>query len=315
MNATGAACEALSKNVSRRAYLSVLAALLLPWQPGAIQAAPLSEALADIADLEDAASLSYANREFADTVQKLNELVDRQPESPRWYEMRAQVLVDGKEFNAALQDFDTAISLYPGGSIDEARLLSGRALAWEGIDKWQQALDDYDRALFLAGENGKKPDPYVVNSRGNVRASLGDWDGARSDYLAARDGFQQARGFRGRSGGTTQRLDGAVFAASNAALAAVQLGNEEQAIKEMQAVARRAPGSADMRAALAALYWSQGQQQAAEGQWEYACDSITVGCRKYQSKEWLLSIRRWPPRMVALMQDFLTMKDGRGLQQ
>lgn len=50
---------------------------------------------------------------------------------------------------------------------------------------------------------------------------------------------------------------GAVFAASNAALALAQLGNEGEATAEMQRIARRAPGSADMRAALAALYWSQ----------------------------------------------------------
>ena len=50
---------------------------------------------------------------------------------------------------------------------------------------------------------------------------------------------------------------GAVFAASNAALALAQLGDEGGATAEMQRVARRAPGSADMRAALAALYWSQ----------------------------------------------------------
>jgi hypothetical protein len=48
-----------------------------------------------------------------------------------------------------------------------------------------------------------------------------------------------------------------VFAASNAALALAQLGDEGGAMAEMQRVARRAPGSADMRAALAALYWSQ----------------------------------------------------------
>lgn len=50
---------------------------------------------------------------------------------------------------------------------------------------------------------------------------------------------------------------GAVVAASNAALALVQLGDEQAAIKEMQKASRRAPGSADLRAALAALYWSQ----------------------------------------------------------
>ncbi len=47
------------------------------------------------------------------------------------------------------------------------------------------------------------------------------------------------------------------MAASNAALALVQLGDEQAAIKEMRKASRRAPGSADLRAALAALYWSQ----------------------------------------------------------
>jgi len=48
-----------------------------------------------------------------------------------------------------------------------------------------------------------------------------------------------------------------VFAASNAAIMLAQLGDERGAVAEMQRIARRAPGSADMRAALAALYWSQ----------------------------------------------------------
>ena len=52
---------------------------------------------------------------------------------------------------------------------------------------------------------------------------------------------------------------GAVFAASNAAIMLAQLGDERGAVAEMQRIARRAPGSADMRAALAALYWSQAR--------------------------------------------------------
>jgi len=46
-----------------------------------------------------------------------------------------------------------------------------------------------------------------------------------------------------------------------------------------------------MRAALAAMYWRQGREAAAEAQWEYACDSITVGCSKYQDQDWLYRIR------------------------
>lgn len=71
------------------------------------------------------------------------------------------------------------------------------------------------------------------------------------------------------------RLDGAIYAASNAALMLAQTGQEEAAIKEMQKIARRAPGSADMRVALASLYWSKGEEAAAESEWEFACNKIT----------------------------------------
>jgi hypothetical protein len=42
------------------------------------------------------------------------------------------------------------------------------------------------------------------------------------------------QGFRGRGGTTTQRLDGAIYAASNAALMLAQLGEEEGALKEVR---------------------------------------------------------------------------------
>ena len=71
-------------------------------------------------------------------------------------------------------------------------------------------------------------------SRGNCHASLGEWRAARTDYLSSAREFQGAAGFRGRGGSMTPRLDGAVFAASNAALMLAQLGDEAGAIKEMQ---------------------------------------------------------------------------------
>lgn len=43
------------------------------------------------ADPQDKAALSYANREFSDAEHTLGELIDRQADNPRWYEMRAQV--------------------------------------------------------------------------------------------------------------------------------------------------------------------------------------------------------------------------------
>ena len=55
-------------------------------------------------------------------------------------------------------------------------------------------------------------------------------------------------------------LAGAIYAESNAALALAQLGRDDEAEAAMRAVARRAPGSIDMRAALAANYWARGRE-------------------------------------------------------
>ncbi len=46
----------------------------------------------------------------------------------------------------------------------------------------------------------------------------------------------------------------------------VYTGDEQGAVKEMERIARRAPGSVDMRAALASLYWAQGRPEDAETQ-------------------------------------------------
>ncbi len=54
---------------------------------------------------------------------------------------------------------------------------------------------------------------------------------------------------------------------------------------------RRAPGSVDMRVALAALYWRQGREAEAESMFEFACNSITAGCTKYTDPDWLYRIR------------------------
>ena len=63
--------------------------------------------------------------------------------------------------------------------------------------------------------------------------------------------------------------------ATNAALALVQLGDEPAAIKEMQKASRRAPGSADLRAALAALYWSQVPAALTR-----STTSLQIGCQR-----------------------------------
>lgn len=73
----------------------------------------------------------------------------------------------------------------------------------------------------------------MINSIGNCYNSLGQYAEAREAYLVSSQLFQQAKGFRGRNGSTTPRLDGAIFAASNAALMLAQLGDVDGAISEV----------------------------------------------------------------------------------
>ena len=269
-------------------------------------------------ELERAAAEAYATRDFASAVQNINTLISRDPRNPRLREMAAQALVDGKNFDGAITQFNEALKLLgdEGGVqdtsrlIDKARILSGRGLALEGVADWVGALQDYNAALSIASSLGLDPDPYIVNARGNCHASLGEWKAAREDFLASADGFQLARREGGGAGRLQQRLDGAIYAFSNASLMLAQLGQDDQATREMQSIARRAPGSVDMRAALAAQFWAAGQEDEAEAEWEFACSSIAVGCSKYQDVDWLARVRRWPPVMVERLQAFLTIRSN-----
>lgn len=284
----------------RRVALLGLGMLLTGSQAGSVFAAQ------SISELEEAAFEAYANRDFKATVQLLTNIMEQQPKETRWLEMRGQVLVDGKNFDAAITDFDAALKLCSDDEpVLKARLLAGRALALEGISDWEGALRDYDGAMASAQKAGESPDPYIINSMGNCYNSLGRWAEARENYLTSSQLFQQAKGFRGRNGGTTDRVDGAIYSASNAALMLAQMGDLDGALKEMERIARRAPGSADMRAGLAALYWDKGLRDRAEDEWEWACTKINVGCTKYRDPDWLGRIRRWPPVMVEKMQQFV----------
>ena len=70
-----------------------------------------------VSDVQAEAATAYADRDFSAATQKLNELVENEPNSSRWHEMRAQVLVDGKNFRAAVDDFDAALQEVPGNML------------------------------------------------------------------------------------------------------------------------------------------------------------------------------------------------------
>ena len=219
---------------------------------------------------------------------------------------RKQVLVDLKRFPEALKDFDEAVAKQPASFVSLG-LLANRALAREGLADWPGAAADYTRAILLSQGVGFDA-PYLLNGRGNARAASGDYEGALEDFRAASAVFQRIK-----------NLSGVIFADSNAALVEAQLGRDEEATAHMAAVARRAAGSIDMRAALAAQRWAARQPEAAEEAWNWACTSINSGivtpggpvldgCALYRDDTWVRTIRRWPPVMASRLQSFLALR-------
>ena len=211
--------------------------------------------------------------------------------------MRGDACVDKKDFVEGIRDYRAAIALLGDDTIDKARVLSQVGLALEGLDRWEEAIECYNESLRLANALGNDRDPYLLNSLGNCYASVGEWKQARQYYLESANSFQRSRSI---DISMQKRLDGAIFSFSNAVLMDAEIGDQDDAavVKRMQDLARRAPGSADMRAALAAMYWANGESEKAEASWEFACNSIAVGCAKYEDVDWLRRVRRWPPVMI-----------------
>ena len=246
---------------------------------------------------------AYARRDFSSALDALRELRALEP-GLKWIEATATVLVDAKQFDEALKFYSVAIDACEGDPSALARVYSGRALAFEGEYKFAEALNDYNRVLRLCEEGGFAPDPYVLNSRGNAYGSLGDWSKAKDDYALAAELFQSAKGFRSGAS-TTQRLDGAIYAFSNLALAEVELGNEEKALSMFKSLERRSPNSADVRVAVAVLLNDDTNFEDAEDAWFRACNTES-GCAKYKDLDYVRRIRRWPPSMVKKLEKFLS---------
>ena len=71
----------------------------------------------------------------------------------------------------------------------------------------------------------------------------------------------------------------------------------------MRRLVKKYPMFADMRAALTAVLWADGQQGEAESNWVAA---VGVDSR-YQNLDWVKEIRRWPPRLVSALDKFLSL--------
>lgn len=160
--------------------------------------------------------------------------------------------------------------------------------------------------------------PLILNFRGNALAQLARYDEAVEDYEEATQIFDADReaARRAASGGAQVRQ--ASLSRANTGLALFGAGREPEAQLIMEKarrprglgpcvkeVVRNDPGVTDAHVALAAWYWANGRVPEAESQWTFACEKIESGCQAYKDMKWLKEIRRWPPPLVSLLENFL----------
>lgn len=113
---------------------------------------------------------------------------------------------------------------------------------------------------------------------------LQDYDAALSCFSTAADLAPGIPGYRLR-----------------AAQLMFQVGDSTTAVRTVKGVLRRNPSYAEAHTSLAAMFWSQGQLAAAEGQLEAA---LELGGR-WRDAGWVAVNTRWPPRLTGALQRLL----------
>ena len=258
-------------------------------------AAPRPPSLAQLFDQALAASREGS---FDQALPLWNQVLEMAPEDAAAWSNRGNVQLVLGDPLAAIADQERAMALEPANP--EPHL--NRGIAEEALQRWGAAETDYRWILETPASpvspaspaSSDKPasqlDPEVraaaLYNLGNVQGSQGDWVAARNSFRTAADsrpGFAMAR--------------------SSAALAAFQLGELEQAERELRALIRRYPLFADARAGLTALLWRLGASGEAESNWASASGLDP----RYRQPEWLQSTRRWPPAPVSALEQFLAL--------
>lgn len=252
----------------------------------------------------DAMRFEAAEKEFSLALKRWNDLQRPRDEIVSLLKARANVLVDSKQFDRAIEDYNRAIELMAvdGEKSDGTAqypefpdAFVGRALAKEGLAQWADAITDYSKAITLwGGGRGDGVNPYVLTYRGNSLSKLGKFGEAIEDYRASSDLFLKQRDIARWSD-----------AKANLALTLYAEDRTDESVKAMRDVLRRDAGYADMHVALATTLWDKGSYIQAIAEWDLVCNGIDVGCDKYRDLDWVTRVRRWPANLASKLEAFL----------
>ena len=201
------------------------------------------------------------------------------PDDPAALSNRGNVRLALGDPKGAIIDQTKAIEISP----EDLDPYLNRGIAEEALQRWEEASEDYKYVL-----KSNPNDVSALYNLGNVMGSMDNW-------IEAKKLFAQA----------ASSNNAIAMARSSEALAIYQLGDIELAEKKIRILIRKYPLFADARAALSALLWRKGFSGEAESNWAAAA-GLDI---RYREKDWLLNIRRWPPKPTNDLIAFLAMVD------
>ena len=209
-------------------------------------------------------------------------LIKEAPNFAPGYSNRANLLVMKNRTNEALADYDRALELAPADG-DAWVVLVNRGVTRLSMDNTTATAEAALADLNAAYER-KGGDPLILQNRAAAYEALGKWESAIRDYQGALKG-NDVKPFWLRY-----------------ALVLFQKGKSSESIAVLKRVSNAFKVD-DVKAALAVVYFENGNLATAETLW-----SDMERPRLFESRQFLLS-RKWPPRAVDGMDHFRTLKE------
>ncbi len=238
------------------------------------------EVLAHESDFKafDQALKASKSGDFFTAIKLWDQVLAESPDDAAAFSNRGNIRLMLGDPEGAVSDQNMAIKLLP----EELDSYLNRGVALEALNYQEKAEEDY---MFV-----------IQNDPDNASAlyNLGNLIGSKGNWLKAKDLYEKAA------------LASSSFsiARSSKALASYQLGELSDAESNLRNLIRRYPMFADARAGLTALLWSQGLIGEAESNWAAASGLDS----RYGNEDWLIKIRRWPPKPTKDLMNFLALE-------
>ena len=207
-----------------------------------------------------------------------NEIIKLSPDFAPAYSNRGNIYVARKKFIAGKNDYDKCIRLAPLDNDSWVVYVNRGAVELELGDS-TAALKDMNVAYNMKGGN-----EVVLSNRAGVYEILQKWDNAIRDYQGALKS-NDIRPFWLRYG-----------------LVLFQRNKSFEALSILRRVAARYDVG-DVHAAMAVIYFDRGDLPEAESEW-----SRVDRPRLFESRDFLVNERKWPPRAVEAMDNFRHLK-------